>query len=105
MIPPPIASGLLRICVQKTTAGDCGATNSSTSGSPLMASFNREGPSAPLAVPASGGTISVIADPRIGDGEQQIGDEVADDEDERCHQNGAHDEVLILREDRIERDA
>src|SRR4051794_22744426 len=90
-----MASGLFFIWVQNTTPGDCGATTSSvsiTAGRPSTAS-------------GSGGVTSVIADPRIGNGQQEIGDQVADNEDERRHQHRTHHEVLVLLQDGIERDA
>src|SRR5690606_41451664 len=88
--------------------GDCGGGASAAS-----ASTGRSVPSPPgggAASTASGRVdssrrTSVIADPRVGHGEENVGDEIAEDEHDRRHQDRPHDEVLVLREDRVERDA
>src|SRR5262249_43509955 len=46
--------------------------------------------------------VSLITDPRVQDGVEQVGHDVADDHDEACDQQPAHDDEAILAEDRID---
>src|SRR5205085_9262517 len=85
-------------CVQNTTPGDCGDSTSLSA----SASFSIGVIGGTSLV---GGISSVIANPRIGNRQQKVRNEIAGNEHDRRHQLGAHHEVLVLRQQGIQRDA
>src|SRR5438094_537619 len=93
-----MASGLFFSCVQNTTPGDCGDSTSLSA----SASFSIGVIGGTALV---GGISSVIANPRIFYCKQKTAYEITGDEHHGRHQLGAHHEVLVLRQQGIQRDA
>src|SRR5687768_1186549 len=90
-----MARGLLRSWRQKIRVGETGGVASSASPARGTNAGVRGGCSVDM---------SVVTDARVRQREQQVCDEIADDENDRCHQDRSHDEVLVLRENRVERE-
>src|SRR5262245_15924236 len=86
--PPTTATWLLRNWFQKTRHGDCGG------GAASWVSGVRDG-----------GAGSVIGDARVRDGEQDVGEQIAQHQHGGGDQHRAQHHVLVLGGDRLEGDA